>query len=114
MISEISNIKDHHSQVHKSGNRNPLEGTQTDKSGEFSTRDVVEISNLKPVQPVSEDKNDIYFSSDSRNAEKNIMRTQDVEGSVKTEDSNSPSPNAATSAYDQKESEIGTVLNKVV
>ena len=114
MISEISNIKDYSNQVHKSGNRNPSEGVQTDKSGEFSTRDVVEISNLKPVQPVSEDKNEINFSSDSKNAEKNIMRTQDLEGSAKAEDSNNPLPDTATSAYDQKESGIGTILNKVV
>lgn len=113
MINEISNIKDYHSQVHKSGNRNPLEGTQTDKSGEFSTRDVVEISNLKPVQPVSEDKNEINFSSDAKNAEKNIRGIEDVEGSVKTEESNNSLPNVAT-VYGQKESEIGTVLNKVV
>ncbi|MBI4682572.1 MAG: hypothetical protein HY757_05670 [Nitrospirae bacterium] len=114
MINEISNIKDYQSQVHKSGNRNLLEGTQTNQPGEFSTLDIVEISNLKPVQPVSEDKNEIHFSSDSRNAEKNIRRTQDTEGSAKTEDSNNPLPNAATSAYDQKESGIGTLLNKVV
>ncbi len=116
MINKILSINDQHSQVNKTGNRNKditLDGMQTDNSGEFDTRDVVEISNLKPVQPVTEDKNEINFSSDAKNAEKNIKGVEVAQG-PKTEDSINPLPNSAASLYGQIESGIGTLLNKVV
>jgi hypothetical protein len=116
MINEISNINDHQSQVHKQGNRNKdiaTGGIQTEKSGEFDIRDVVEISNLKPVQPVSEDKNDINFSSDAKNAEKNIVVSGTMEGAAKTAQSNEPAQNDTSSVYGKRESEIGKFLDTI-
>ncbi len=117
MINKILSINDQHSQVNKTGNRNKditLDGMQTDNSGEFDTRDVVKISNLKPVQPVTDDKNEINFSSDANNAEKNVKGVEVAQGSAKTEDSINSLPNSAESLYGQIESGIGTFLNKVV
>ena len=117
MINELSNINDHQSQVHKQGNRNKdiaMAGTQTEKSGGYDIRDVVEISNLKPVQPVTEDKNEINFSSDARNSEKNIEGSESAGGPIKAEDSNNPAPDVATFSYGYKEHEIGMLINKVV
>ena len=116
MINEISNINDSQSQVHKTGNRHKdilSAGIQTDRAGEFDTQDVVEISQLKPVQPVSEDKNEINFSPDAINAEKMDKLLGPVEGFANTANDPNPLQDGQTSVYGNKESGIGKLLDTV-
>ncbi len=115
MINEISNINDQQGQVNKPGSRHKdiqVAGTQTGKSGEFDIRDVIEISQLKPVQPVSVDKNEINFSSDAKNAEKNTYESGTIED-AKPAQGNGPSPNDTSPVYDKRESGIGKFIDTV-
>jgi hypothetical protein len=114
MINEISNANDQLGQVNKPGGRNKniqAAGMQTGKSGEFDIRDVVEISQLKPVQPVTEDKNEINFSSDAKNAEKNIYGSGIPEGAAKTAPGNEPKQNDTPSVYGERESGLGKFID---
>lgn len=116
MINEISNANDQQGQVNKPGSRHKdiqAAGMQTGKSGEFDIRDVVEISQLKPVQPVSEDKSEINFSSDAKNAEKNTYGSGTLEGAAKTAQSNEPSQKDTPSVYGERESGIGKFIDTV-
>lgn len=116
MINEISHIYDQQGQVHKPGNRHKdvqSSGMHTDKSGEFDTSDVVEISQLKPVQPVTQDKNEISFSSDAKNAEKNIAVQGALEGTDETSRGKEASQNDTSSVYGKQKSEIGKFLDTV-
>lgn len=115
MINEISNINDSQSQVYKQGNRNKdtlSAGTQSAVPGEFDTKDVVEISQVKPVQPVTEDKNEVNFSPDAINAEKIEKLLGPAEG-IETAASDPAPKDGQTSIYGNKESEIGNLIDTV-
>ncbi|MEW6600453.1 MAG: hypothetical protein AB1499_05735 [Nitrospirota bacterium] len=117
MINEISNINDHQGQVNKPNNRQKdlMTGvTHADTSSEFDTKDVVEISRLQPVQPVTDDKNDINFSPDAKNAEKNgdVPGTAVVPG--KKAQDNETAQNDEFPVYGKTESSIGKFIDTVV
>jgi len=116
MINEITNANDQQGQVNKPGSRHKDiqgAGTQTGKSGEFDIHDVVEISQLKPVQPVSEDKNDIHFSSDAKNAEKNTDILGPKEIFTNTTNASNATEDSQNSVYGKRESEIGKFIDTV-
>jgi hypothetical protein len=116
MINEISNINDQQGQVNKPGSRHKdiqAAGTQTGKSGEFDIRDVVEISQLKPVQPVSEDKNEINFSPDAINAEKMDKLSGPGEGNANTATNPDTLQDGQNSVYGKRESGIGKFIDTV-
>ena len=116
MINEISNLNDQQGQVNKPGSRHKEiqgSGTQTDKSGEFDIRDVIEISQIKPVQPVTDDNNEINFSSDAKNAERTSYVSGTMEGTAKTVPSNETPQNDMSSVYGKRESGIGKLIDTV-
>lgn len=116
MINEISNANDHQGQINKPGNRqkdNQPAGTQRDKSGEFNTADVVEISHVKPVPPVSDEKNTIYLSSNATNAQKNSNVPDPVKVTDKTEQTANSPKNDASSIYGERKSGIGKFLDTI-
>jgi len=113
MINEISNINDSHNQVHKQGNRQKDQlsaEAKTGLPGEFDTKDVVEISLVKPVQPVTENKNEINFSPNSIQADKKEELLGPAESIADT--AKGPDPkDGQTSVYGNKETEIGKLLD---
>ncbi|MBI5664992.1 MAG: hypothetical protein HZC49_07910 [Nitrospirae bacterium] len=115
MINEITNTNDQQGQVNNPGGRHKdiQAGTQTGKSGEFDIRDVVDISQLKPVQPVSHEKNEISLSSDARNAEKNTYAPETAEGPDKPAQENETKINSTSSVYGERESGIGKFIDTV-
>ena len=80
MITEVSNTGSSPSQTHKHNKDIPT-GQGTVHSGAVKTKDVVEISSVKPVQPVTDEKNEINLSSDAKNAEKDVQGTKGREHS---------------------------------
>ena len=88
MINEVSNAGSTLSQTQKQNKENAAEGLGTVHSDAASARDVVEISGVKPVQPVTDEKHEINQSFDVKNAEKDIqgMKGREQSGSARKQD----------------------------
>ena len=130
MINEVSNTGSPLSQTQKHNKDIQPAGQGTVYAGAVNVQDVVEISGVKPVQPVTDEKNEINSSSDAKNAEKDIQAAKGREESSRavsesqsdnqkagrsgqTEGSTDQLSETVNSAYNPKETEIGKVLNEV-
>lgn len=81
MITEALNAGSPLSQTQKSNKDIQQAEKGTIHSNAANVRDVVEISGVKPVQPVTDQKHDINPSSDAKNADKDIQGTKGREHS---------------------------------